>query len=126
MEIRKIMIVDDEPDIRVVAEMSLSVVGGWQVSAHSSGEQALSGAARETPDIILLDMMMPGMDGLTTLVRLKENQETCQIPVVLMTAKAQAHEIEQYLQAGACAVIPKPFDPMGLPAKLRAIARSLP
>ena len=126
MEIRKVMVVDDEPDIQAVAEMSLSIVGGWSVCVVSSGEEALREAARDPPDVILLDMMMPGMDGLATMARLREQEETVNIPVVLMTAKAQHYQIEAYMREGADAVIPKPFDPMELPAKLREIAAKLP
>ena len=126
MEIRRVMVVDDEPDIQVVAEMSLSIVGGWSVQVVSTGEDALREEEGGPPDIILLDMMMPGMDGLTTLARLREQEETSRIPVILMTAKAQPYQIETYMREGADGVIPKPFDPMELPAKLREIAASLP
>lgn len=118
MKIERVLVVDDEEDIRTVAEMSLSVVGGLQVSCVSSGAEAVRVAATLEPDVILLDVMMPGMDGLETLRALRQRPETSAIPIVLMTAKVQRHEVDGYLRAGADAVIPKPFDPMALPAEL--------
>ena len=123
MELSKILLVDDEPDIRIVAEMSLSKVGGWEVAQASSGLEALEVAQREHPQLILLDVMMPGMDGPETLRALRAAGSDA--PVVFMTAKVQNHEVEGYLEIGAEGVIIKPFDPMRLPAQVRTIVEGL-
>jgi CheY-like chemotaxis protein len=125
MTIRSILVVDDEPDIQTVAEMSLRAVGGWDVSLASSGAEALALAASLQPDLVLLDVMMPGLDGTTTLRMLRERPATAHIPVILMTAKVQRHEVARYLESGAAAVIPKPFDPMELPHLIRALTAGL-
>ena len=121
MTLRKILLVDDEPDIRKIGEMSLRAVGKLQVVQAASGAEALELAARERPDAILLDVMMPGMDGPTTLAQLKARPETAAIPVVFMTAKAQPREVERLRSLGARGVIVKPFDPMALPAEVRRL-----
>ena len=114
---RKILFVDDDEDIRTIAHLSLTAVGGWQVTLADSGLQALEEARREPPDLIILDMMMPNVNGLETLRRLRAEERTASIPVIFMTAKVQKAEIEQYRAAGA-GVIAKPFDPMTLPAEI--------
>ncbi|MCA9651345.1 MAG: response regulator [Myxococcales bacterium] len=121
-EIRTVLLVDDDEDIRVIGEMALRDVGGLQVVLAASGEQALEVAARERPDVILLDVMMPHMDGPTTFRRLREQEASSAIPVVFVTAKVQRQEIQRYLDLGAIGVIAKPFDPMALADELRAIA----
>ena len=119
MEIRKVMLVDDEVDIRTIGEMALESVGKWEVVAAGSGEEALELAARERPDVILLDVMMPRMDGPTTFARLREQADTAMTPVIFMTAKVQKQEVARYLDLGASGVIAKPFDPMTLPDEIR-------
>jgi two-component system OmpR family response regulator len=116
----KVLFVDDDPDIRRIASMSLSVVGGYTVTTASSGAEALQSAERELPDVILLDVMMPGMDGLATLGQLRANERTASIPVIFMTAKVQKAEVEQYRAAGA-GFVAKPFDPMRLPAEVARV-----
>jgi two-component system OmpR family response regulator len=111
----KVLFVDDDPDIRRIASMSLSAVGGYAVTVASSGSEALEVANRDLPDVVLLDVMMPGMDGLTTLGQLRANVRTASVPVIFMTAKVQKAEVDQYRAAGA-GFIAKPFDPMRLPA----------
>ena len=111
----KVLFVDDDPDIRRIASMSLSAVGGYAVTVASSGSEALEAANRDLPDVVLLDVMMPGMDGLTALGQLRANARTASIPVIFMTAKVQKAEVDQYRAAGA-GFIAKPFDPMRLPA----------
>jgi CheY-like chemotaxis protein len=121
----KVLLVDDDDDIRSIGELALVEVGGMSVVLASSGAMALEVAARELPDVVLLDVMMPGMDGLTTFRRLREQPATATIPIVFVTAKVQRHEVQRYLELGAIGVIGKPFDPMTLPDELRAIlARS--
>jgi CheY-like chemotaxis protein len=120
-KISSILLVDDEPDIRTIAEMSLSHVGGWRTMLASSGREALELAAAQRPDVILLDVMMPEMDGVATFRALADRPETRDIPVIFMTAKVQSHERERYVGFGAAGVIAKPFDPMRLPQDIEGI-----
>ncbi len=115
----RILHVDDEPDIRELVDMSLALNPDFQVRACSSGAEAIETAAEWSPYLILLDVMMPGMDGPTTLTKLRKNQKTSEIPVVFMTARAQAREVEQFISLGAQGVISKPFDPMTLASQLQ-------
>ena len=117
----KVLLVDDDDDIRTIGELALVEVGGMPTVLASSGPMALEVAEREQPDVVLLDVMMPGMDGPTTLRRLREQASTAAIPVVFVTAKVQHHEVQRYLDLGAVGVIAKPFDPMELPDEVRAI-----
>ena len=119
--VRTVLLIDDEPDIRRIGELSLARVGGLTVHLASSGQEGVDAAARVQPDVILLDMMMPEMDGRATLAALKARADTAAIPVVFMTAKAQRQEVELFRALGAAGVITKPFDPMTLPAKVREI-----
>lgn len=112
--ITKVLLVDDDANIRFVAQMSLEGLTTWNIILAESGEEALTKAKSDVPDLILLDMMMPGMDGPTTFAKLKEETACAQIPVIFMTAKVQTHEVESYLELGAAGVIAKPFDPMKL------------
>ncbi|WP_017306823.1 response regulator [Spirulina subsalsa] len=111
---RKILIIDDEEDIREVAKLSLEIGQGWEVVAASSGSEALALCQKEQPDAILLDVMMPEMDGPTTWHKLQEDPLTAQIPVIFLTAKVQAAEQRYYAQLGVNAVLTKPFDPVTL------------
>ena len=110
----KILIVDDEDDIREVAQLSLEMVGGWRVLTASSGAEALTLAARERPDAILLDVMMPEMDGPTTFRHLRSAPSTHDIPVILLTAKVSAHDRHPFGELAVAGVIAKPFDPLTL------------
>jgi CheY-like chemotaxis protein len=116
----KVLIIDDEDDIRRIARLSLSRVGGMEVVEASNGSDGIREAEAGLPDAILLDMMMPGMDGPATLAALRANVLTGTIPVVFLTAKAQSSEIDRLLTLGAKGVLTKPFDPMTLPDLLRA------
>lgn len=116
-----IMYVDDEPDIQAVVKLALEAVGGIGVRLCSSGKEAIAVVGEDKPQMILLDVMMPDMDGMTTLQKLRGIPELGSIPVVFMTAKVQRHEIEQYKQMGAVDVICKPFDPMTLADEVRKI-----
>jgi CheY-like chemotaxis protein len=113
MKLQDILVVEDDPAIQTVAKMALELVGGFNVRVCSSGEEALE-AARSGPQLILLDVMMPGMDGPTVLKRLRASPDTQHIPVVFMTAKVQSFEIEQLRGLGALDVIAKPFEAMTL------------
>ena len=119
--IKTVLLVDDDQNIRFVAQMSLEGLTNWEVIAAESGEDALKKVDEKTPDVILLDMMMPGMDGPTTFAKLKEKPSLSKVPVIFMTAKVQTHEIESYRHLGAAGVITKPFDPMGLADEIRQI-----
>lgn len=116
---QKVLIVDDEDDIRELARISLERVGGMQVVVASSGEEGIALAASEQPDAIVLDAMMPGMDGPQTLERLKADSGTAAIPVVFLTGSIQEAERDRFTGLGALGVLPKPFDPMQLAAQLR-------
>jgi two-component system, OmpR family, response regulator len=112
--LQKVLYVEDDGDIRTIALLALETVGGLQVRACASGAEAVQAAPAFAPQLLLLDVMMPGMDGPTTLARLRELPATASVPVVFMTAKVQASEVEQYRALGAIGVITKPFDPMTL------------
>jgi len=108
----RILHVDDEADIRQVAKLALEQVGGFTVESCESGAQAIEKAPIFNPDMILLDVMMPGMSGPDTLEALRGLPETAGTPIVFMTAKVQAPEIKALRELGATGVIEKPFDPM--------------
>ena len=111
---RKILIIDDEDDIREVAALSLETVAGWEVIRASSGAQGVARAAEHRPDAILLDVMMPGMDGPSTFRELRRNSTTSAIPVLLLTAKVQGTDQRRFADLGVEAVLFKPFDPLTL------------
>jgi len=117
----KILMVEDDLDIQTVAEMALAAVGGHTVHLCSSGQQALDDVAGFAPDLILLDVMMPGMDGPTTYHALRSRPETATTPVIFMTAKVQPAELASYKTLGAIGVIQKPFDPMTLSSDVAAL-----
>lgn len=109
---RRILLVDDEAMIREIVSMSLSLVSQWEVILAESGEEGLKIAALEQPDAILLDVMMPGLDGPATFDRLKNDLSTQNIPVILLTAKVGASEQSRWNELGVAGVLVKPFDPM--------------
>lgn len=119
----KILVVDDEDDLRRVASLSLSRIGGMQVVEASSGTDALRMAEAEMPDAILLDVMMPLMDGPAILQALKSRSATAGIPVIFLTAKAMKSEIDRLRAMGAAGVLTKPFDPVSLAAQVRSVLR---
>jgi DNA-binding response OmpR family regulator len=113
--------VEDEPDIQAIARLALETIGGFSVRMCSSGAEAIAAGPAFAPDLILLDVMMPGMDGPTTLQALRREPRLASTPVLFMTAKVQPHEIAHYRDLGVLDVLPKPFDPMTLAATLHAI-----
>jgi len=115
----RVLHVDDEPDIREIVAASLGLDPEFELRDCDSGAEALTAAAAWRPDLILLDVMMPVMDGPSTLRHLRENPQTVDIPVVFMTARAQTRELDHYKSLGAAGVIVKPFDPMTLAACVR-------
>jgi CheY-like chemotaxis protein len=118
----RILHVDDEPDIREIVELSLGLDPTLAVHTCASGGEALRAVDDWPPDLILLDVMMPGMDGPTALARLRGAPQTADIPVVFMTARAQARELEHFRSLGAAGVIAKPFDPLTLAGMVRQYA----
>lgn len=125
-ELKRILMVEDDSDVQAVARLALEAVGGYEVCVCSNGEEALRAVGQFHPDLLLLDVMMPGMDGPTLLGRLREQPALARVPAVFMTAKAQAHEVSGYRAMGADVVI-KPFDPLELPRQLARIwAKSCP
>jgi len=114
----RILIIDDEDDIREVAALSLQTVAGWEVVSASSGAQGLARAIEHKPDAILLDVMMPGMDGPTTLRELRKNPATAHIPVLLLTAKVQSSDQRRFADLGVEAILFKPFDPLTLSTQI--------
>ena len=120
-ELKRVLYVEDEEDIRMVGEMSLAEVGGFEVLACASGEETIAAAAGFGPDLLVLDVMMPGMDGPSVLGALRALPATATVPAIFMTAKIMATEVAQLRSLGALGVIPKPFDPMTLPAEIQAI-----
>jgi CheY-like chemotaxis protein len=117
----RILIIDDEEDIREVAALSLETVAGWEVTSASSGAQGLNRAIEQNPDAILLDVMMPGMDGPTTFRELRKNPATSKIPVLLLTAKVQSSDQRRFADLGVEAVLFKPFDPMTLSTQIASV-----
>jgi len=116
-----VLLVEDDPDIQELATMALEAIGGLRVSTCNDGLAGLTQAEALQPDLIVLDWRMPVLDGGQTLSRLKENPATREIPVVFMTASVQPSEVDRMRAMGAVAVIPKPFDPVELPGRIREI-----
>ncbi len=119
--LHRILFVEDDLDIQSIAKLALVAVGKFSIEICSSGSAALEAVASYEPDLILLDVMMPGMDGPTTLKALRLLPNLAQIPVIFMTAKVQTHEVAHYKELGAVDVIAKPFDPMTLAITIRTI-----
>lgn len=107
-----VLFVDDDLNIRTIAKIAMDGLTSWQVELAESGYEALQKALRVVPDLILLDVMMPRLDGKETLEKLRDNDILKKVPIIFVTAKVQVNEIEQYMDLGAAGVITKPFDPM--------------
>lgn len=117
---KHVLVIDDDPDIRDLVQMSFESAAGWRVTLADSGEEGVSLARECLPDAILLDVMMPGLDGPATFQRLREHAETCDIPVVLLTANPQADE-RYRTRLKLSGMIAKPFNPFALPRRLAEI-----
>lgn len=117
---KQMLVIDDEDDIREVAQLCLEMFGGWQVLTASSGSEGLVLAEVEQPDAILLDVMMPDRDGIATFRELQANPSTQHIPVILLTAKVQSADRHQFAGLGVTALITKPFDPLTLAEQVAA------
>ncbi len=122
--ISKALIIDDDPAIRRIGQISLARVAKWDVTAAASGQEGITHIKSNKPDVILLDVMMPGMDGPSTLAQIKQVDGAAEIPVIFITAKVMQHEVEQYLALGAAGVICKPFDPVTLAGQVNAIVEN--
>ena len=118
---KRILIIDDDDDIRQVAALSLEAVAGWHVITANSGAAGIAMAALEKPDAILLDVMMPEMDGPTTFKHMQENPDTKDIPVMLLTAKVQGVDQRRFASLGVAAVLFKPFDPLTLAEQISTV-----
>lgn len=119
-KLKRILYVEDEPDIQAVAEIALETVAGFTIKVCSSGQEALAEAVAFAPDLVLLDVMMPSMDGPSTLLELRKLPELANTPAMFMTAKVQPQEIAHFKSLGAIEIIPKPFDPMTLGEQIKA------
>ncbi len=119
--LNRILLVEDEVDIQAVARLALEAVGGFTVAICGSGSEAIREAPVFAPDLILLDVMMPGIDGPGTLKALREIPATARIPVIFMTAKVQANEKAKYEELGALGIVSKPFDPMTLSSTISSL-----
>jgi len=115
----RVLYCEDEPDIRAIAKAAMESLGGFTVKDCESGPEGIAAATDFDPDIIVLDVMMPGMTGLETLVSLRTIDGFAAKPIIFMTAKVQHDEVVQYLKLGAAGVIPKPFDVMTLSDEIR-------
>lgn len=117
----RIIYIDDEPDIREIAELALSLDPHFEVRTAASGAEALALVVDWRPDLILLDVMMPEMNGPAVLARLRQNPDTAAIPVAFVTARAQKSEMQNFATLDAVGVIAKPFDPVALASQVRAL-----
>ena len=122
--LKKITYVEDEPDIRAITEIALTQIGGFHLDVCASGAEALAKTSAFAPDLIILDVMMPGMDGVETYARLRQIPSLVDTPIVFMTAKAMSDEVARYRAMGAADVIAKPFDPMTLSDRIETIWRT--
>ncbi|HEY6882162.1 MAG TPA: response regulator [Polyangiales bacterium] len=122
----KVLLVDDDADIRLIASIALRQIGKWEVTTACSGSEALAKLAEATPDVVIMDLMMPDLDGLGTLAAIRERPGLTSLPVIFMTAKVRQNEVERYLAAGARGVVQKPFDPMQLATEVRRILQAAP
>ncbi|MDV3350185.1 response regulator [Leptolyngbyaceae cyanobacterium CCMR0082] len=118
---KHILIIDDEDDIRDVAQVALETIGGWRVSTASTGPEGLAQMQADPPDVVLLDVMMPDMDGIEVFKRMRAESQIQDIPVLLMTAKTQAADQQRFLSLGVTAIITKPFKVMLLADQIAEI-----
>lgn len=120
-ELNRILYAEDDPDVQTIVQISIWSTSKYEIKICDNGQLLLDCVEDYNPDLILLDIMMPIMDGLTTLKHLQINEKTKNIPVIFITAKAQGHEIKLYNEAGVIGVIKKPFDPLTLKDTIKEI-----
>jgi CheY-like chemotaxis protein len=118
----KVLVVDDDPDIRRIAALSLERIGKFRVTVAASGERAIEEVRKDMPDLVLLDVSMPGTDGPTTLQLLRALPGAERLPVIFFTASSNDAEVQRLVSLGAIGVLPKPFDVADLPRRVRSIA----
>jgi CheY-like chemotaxis protein len=121
VKLDRVTYVEDEPDIRSITEFALKEIGGFTLDVCASGPEAIGKAPAFNPDLIILDVMMPGMDGIETFERLRVIPQLAETPIIFMTAKAMTHETDHYRSLGAADVITKPFDPLTLSDRIQEI-----
>lgn len=121
MSYKRLLIIDDEDAIQTVVKFGIKLAAGWEVFSASAGKIGIDTAQRELPDAILLDVMMPEMDGIATFKALQANPITAGIPVIFLTAKAQTAERRQFNDLGISGVITKPFNSLDLPEQITKI-----
>ncbi len=121
MNSKRILVIDDEKGIQAVAQLGMQMEAGWEVITASSGAEGISKAQTQKPDAILLDVMMPDLDGMATFQQLQANPVTQSIPVIFLTAKVQTSEPNQFQITGVAGVIPKPFNSLTLASHVAAI-----
>jgi CheY-like chemotaxis protein len=124
-ELSRILYVDDEDDIRAIVEIALGDIGGFSLRLCASGAEGVEAAAADPPQLVLLDVMMPGMDGPATLAALRARPETSRLPVVFLTARVLPEDTSRFAALGVAGVIAKPFDPMRLADEVRRIWATL-
>lgn len=120
-ELKKILYAEDEQDVQTIVEMIIQSMSDYEIKICDNGRLLLECVEDYNPDLILLDVMMPEMDGPTAFEKLQENPKTKNIPVIFMTAKAQIHEVKIFKETGVIGVITKPFDPVLLCSKIKEI-----
>lgn len=120
-ELKKILYAEDEPDVQTVVEMTINAMSNYEIKVCDNGKKLLDCVDDYNPDLILLDVMMPEMDGPATFKNLQSSERTKNIPVIFMTAKAQVHEIEIFKESGVLGIITKPFDPVSLCSDIEKI-----
>lgn len=118
MTTKQILVIDDEEDIQEVVQLCLKTIGGWEVLTASSGQEGIAKGSAEQPDAILLDVMMPELDGVATFQELQTNPATRHIPVILLTAKVQAADQRRFAELGVAGIISKPFNPLTLTSQI--------
>lgn len=123
-ELKKILIAEDEQDIRRIIQLSLELLGGFELEICENGSTVVEKALKFKPDMILLDVMMPVMDGPAALKEIKNHNELSQIPIIFLTAKVMSEEISAFKKEGVCEIIAKPFDPEKLHTQLKTIWES--
>ncbi len=119
--LKKILYAEDETDIQTVVELTVQAMSNYKIKVCDNGQKLMDCVEDYQPDLVILDVMMPEMDGPTTFRHLKHNEKTQDIPVIFMTAKAQAHEVSDFKECGVIGVITKPFDPIKLCEKITKI-----
>jgi CheY-like chemotaxis protein len=119
--LQRILLAEDDPAIREVTETALHEIGGYRIETCGTGDEVLPLARRVSPDLLLLDVMMPGMDGVAVFEQLRDDEDFAGTPIVFLTAKAQPAEVRRYRELGAADVIVKPFDTLDLPNRIETI-----